>query len=63
VNFAQANSNNSQISFITRREEDILALDSGALRNTRATGGFLKIAHTKKKILVQIFGPKIQDQN
>ena len=27
------------------------------------TGGFLKIAHTKKKILIQIFGPKIQAQN
>jgi hypothetical protein len=31
--------------------------------NNKDTGGFLKIAHTKKKILVQIFEPKIQAQN
>jgi hypothetical protein len=43
--------------------KNILHLDSGTLRNTRATGGFLKIAHTKKKILAQIFGPEIHAQN
>jgi hypothetical protein len=43
----------------------VLHLRSGniALRNTRATGGFLKTAHTINRILVQIFGPKIQAQN
>ena len=41
----------------------ILHLRNEGLCGSGATGGFLKIAHTKKKILVQIFGPKIQAQN
>jgi hypothetical protein len=41
----------------------VLYLGSGTLRNTRATGGFLKTAHTENRILVQIFGSKIQAQN
>ena len=31
--------------------------------STTATGDFLKTAHTKNRILVLFFGPKIQAQN
>jgi hypothetical protein len=42
---------------------NILHLGSEELCGIGDTGGFLKIARSKKKILVQIFGPKIQAQN
>ena len=40
-----------------------VADDSGAAWGAGATGGFLKTAHTEIRVLVQIFGPKIQAQN
>jgi hypothetical protein len=43
--------------------KNILHLGKEELCDSRATSGFLKTAHTKNRILVQFFGPKVQAQN